>query len=86
MKLKKIWPLEDKILIFGQALAKTYLILHLLMDNELVCLCWSMIKVEENYATEFYYLSLFWRYDHLKVQLCYAFLYMYGHYLYNKER
>ena len=39
MKLKKIWPLEDKILIFGQALAKTYLLLHLLMDNELVCLC-----------------------------------------------
>ena len=33
-----------------------------------------MIKVEENYATEFYYLSLLWRYDHLKVQLCYAFL------------
>ena len=39
MKLKKIWPLEDKILIFGQALAKTYLLLHLLMDNELVRLC-----------------------------------------------
>ena len=33
-----------------------------------------MIKVEENYATEFYYLSLLWRYDHLKVQPCYAFL------------
>ena len=33
-----------------------------------------MIKVEENYATEFYYLSLLWRYDHLKVQLCYTFL------------
>ena len=41
------------------------------MDNELVWLCWSMINVEENYATEFYYLSLMWRYDHLKVQLCY---------------
>ena len=33
-----------------------------------------MIKVEENYPTEFYYLSLLWRYDHLKIQLCYAFL------------
>ena len=33
-----------------------------------------MIKVEENYATEFYYLSLLWRHDHLKVQPYYAFL------------
>ena len=33
-----------------------------------------MIKVEENYTTEFYYLSLLWKYDHLKVQPCYAFL------------
>ena len=33
-----------------------------------------MIKVEENYTTEFYHLSLLWRCDHLKVQLCYAFL------------
>ena len=40
----------------------------------MVWLCWSMIKVEGNYATEFYYLSLLWRYDHLKVQLCCAFL------------
>ena len=33
-----------------------------------------MIKVEENYVTEFYYLSLLWRSEHLKVQLCCAFL------------
>ena len=39
MKLKKIWPLEDNILIFHQALVKMYLLLHLLMDNELVWLC-----------------------------------------------
>ena len=39
MKMKKIWPLEDNILIFCQALVKTYLLLHLLMDNELVWLC-----------------------------------------------
>ena len=39
MKLKKIWPPEDKILIFSKALAKMYLLLHLLMDYELVWLC-----------------------------------------------
>ena len=53
MKLKKIWPPEDKILIFGQALAKMYLLLHLLMDNELVWLCRSMIKVEEKRPQNF---------------------------------
>ena len=33
-----------------------------------------MIEVEENYPTEFSCFSLLWRYDHLKVELCYNFL------------
>ena len=36
---KKDWPLEDNILIFRQLLVKTYLLLHFLMDNELLWLC-----------------------------------------------
>ena len=32
MKLKKVWPLEDNILIFCQALVKMYLLLYLLID------------------------------------------------------
>ena len=33
-----------------------------------------MIKVEDNYTTEFYYLFSLWRYRHLKFKLGYAFL------------
>ena len=61
-RMKKNSQLEDNILIFRQVFVKMYLLLYLLMDNELVFLCSSMIKVEENYATEFYYPSLLWRY------------------------
>ena len=53
------------------------------MDNELVWLCQSMIKVEENYATEFYYFFYYGDIDHTgkhsEVKLSNGFFYVYNH-------